>query len=184
MVGLFMDEELLFRFLLVAIYAVFTVIRMRYRVESITQDPEQRYNQRTKAMIFMMIAILGSLISLVMWIMAFPWILLFQAPFPSWIRWLGVIGGVCSLPLVLWIHRTLGRQYSAELAIQQDHKIVKTGPYSRTSHPMYTMLNVFSLSIAMISSNILVLFLFILVVVPFPWVARMEEQMMIDQFGD
>ena len=179
-----MDEELLFRVLLVAIYGLFFVIRIRYRVASITQEPEQRYPQWSKAMIFLMAAILGDLISLVMWIVAWPWVLLFQVPFPSWIRWLGVIGGLCCLPMVFWIHRVLGRQYSAELAIQQDHKIVTVGPYSRTRHPMYTTLNIFSVSVALMSSNSLILLFALLVVVPFPWIARMEEQMLLDQFGD
>ena len=132
----------------------------------------------------MIVAILGYIISLIIWLVVFPWISSFQIPLPSWIRWLGVVGAVCSLPLVLWIHRTLGRQYSAELAIQEDHKIVTVGPYSKTRHPMYTTLNLFSISIALITSNILTLFFAILVVIPFPWVARDEERMLLDKFGD
>jgi len=135
-------------------------------------------------MILLMIAILGYLISVIMWVFALPWITWFQLPMPSWIRWLGVAGGVCSLPIFTWIHRTLGRQYAAELAIQKDHALVTVGPYSRTRHPMYTMFNVFSVSLALMSANILLLFFALLVAAPFPWIARMEEQMLLDQFGE
>ncbi|MFB0563575.1 MAG: methyltransferase [Candidatus Lokiarchaeia archaeon] len=179
-----MDEELLFRVLLVVIYATFFGIRIRYRVESVTRDPEQRYKLKGKAPVLLMFAILGYVISVIMWVVALPWISWFQIPLPFWIRWLGVTGAVCSLPIFLWIHRTLGRQYAAELAIQQNHVLVTVGPYSRTRHPMYTMFNVFSVSIALMSSNTLLLFFALLVVVPFLWIARMEERMLLDQFGD
>jgi len=95
-----------------------------------------------------------------------------------------VIGATSSILLVAWIHRELGRQYSAELAIQKEHALVTTGPYARTRHPMYTVLNMFSLSMALTTSNLFVLIFAALVVVPFPWIARAEEEMLIETFGE
>ena len=179
-----LDEELLFRFLFIAIYAVFFGVRMRYRVESARRTPEERVQVKSKAFKMLIIAILGYITSFVLYMLAISWISWSQIVMPSWLRWLGVIGAMFSILLVAWIHRTLGRQYSAELAIQKDHALVTSGPYARIRHPMYTALNMFSFSLALTTSNILVLFFAVLVIVPFPWIARMEEKMLLETFGE
>lgn len=177
-----MDEELLFRLLFMTIYAVFFSVRIRYRVESVRRTPEQRYPIKSKAFKMLIIAILSYIVSIVLYMLAIPWISRSQVVMPSWLRWLGVAGAMSSVLLVAWIHRTLGRQYAAELAIQKDHGLVTTGPYARTRHPMYTALNMFSFSLALTTSNLLVIFFAILVIVPFPWIARMEEKMLLETF--
>jgi protein-S-isoprenylcysteine O-methyltransferase Ste14 len=179
-----MDEELLFRLLFVAIYAVFFGVRMRYRVESIRRTPEQRYKIEGKAFRMLIFAILGYVVSIVLYMLAIPWTSWSWVVMPSWLRWLGVVGAMSSVLLMAWIHHTLGRQYAAELAIQKDHVLVTSGPYARTRHPMYTALNMFSFSLALTASNLLVLFFAILVIVPFPWIARMEEKVLLEAFGE
>lgn len=178
------DEDLLFRLLFIAIYAVFFGVRIRYRVESARRTPEERAQIKSKVSVMLIIAILGYITSLALYMLNISWISWSQIVMPSWLRWLGVIGAMFSVLLVAWIHRTLGRQYSAELAIQKDHALVISGPYARTRHPMYTALNMFSFSIALTTSNILVLFFAVLVIVPFPWIARMEEKMLLETFGE
>lgn len=179
-----MDEELLFRLLFIAIYAAFFGVRIRYRLESARRKPEQRHQAEGMATKILIIAIFGYIVSIVLYMLAVPWTSWSQIAMPSWLRWLGVIGATSSVPLVAWTHRTLGRQYSAELAIQKKHVLVTTGPYARTRHPMYTALNMFSFSMALTTSNLLVLLFAALVIVPFPWIARKEEKMLLETFGE
>lgn len=179
-----MEEEALFRLLFIAIYAVFFIVRIRYRVESARREPERRQRLESWASKVLIIAILGYLASIVLYMLGVPWIFWSYLAMPPWLRWLGVIGASSSVLLVARIHRALGRQYSAELAIQKDHVLVTTGPYARTRHPMYTALNMFSFSMAMTTSNLLVLFFAILVILPFPWIAREEEQVLLETFGE
>jgi protein-S-isoprenylcysteine O-methyltransferase Ste14 len=179
-----MNEELLFRYLFIAIYAVFFGVRIRYRIESVRREPEQRHKTISKAAMFLTVAILGYLASIALYMVAPPWTAWSHIALPTWLRWLGVLGAASSTLLVAWIHRELGRQHSAELAIQEEHALVTTGPYARTRHPMYTVLNMFSLSIALTTSDLLVILFAALVVVPFPWIARAEEEMLLETFGD
>lgn len=179
-----LDEDLLFRLLFLAIYAVFFGVRIRYRLTSVRRTPEKRFPLKSKAFLILIIAIFGYITSLVLYMLALPWVSWSQIGIPPWLRWLGVIGALFSILLVAWVHRTLGRQYSAELAIQKDHALVTSGPYARTRHPMYTALNLFSFSLALTTSNLLVLFFAALIIVPFPWIARMEEQMLLEAFGE
>ena len=180
-----MDEELFFRLLFIAIYAVFFVVRIRYRVgSSRRKEPERRQKAGSWASKMLIIAILGYFVSIVLYMLDVPWVSWSRLSMPPWLRWLGVIGAASSVLLVAWTHRALGRQYSAEFAIQKDHVLVTTGPYARTRHPMYTALNMFSFSMAMMTSNLLVLLFAVLVIVPFPWIAKSEEQMLLETFGE
>ena len=179
-----MDEELLFRILFIAIYAAFFGVRIRYRIESVRKEPEKRHQTYSTAAKILIIAILGNFASIILYLLAPQWVSWSKMALPTWLRWLGVIGAASATLLVAWIHRELGRQYSAELAIQKEHALVTTGPYARTRHPMYTTLNMFSLSMALTTSNLLVLLFAALVVVPFPWIAREEEEMLLETFGE
>lgn len=179
-----LDEELLFRYLFIAIYAAFFGVRIRYRIESTRREPEKRHQTYGIATKILIVAILSYFASIILYMLAPQWSSWLQVALPTWLRWLGVIGATSSILLVAWIHRTLGRQYSAELAIQKEHALVTTGPYARTRHPMYTVLNMFSLSMALTTSNLLVLLFAALVVVPFPWIVKSEEEMLLETFGD
>lgn len=179
-----MDDEKLFRILFVAIYTVFFAVRIRYRVESARREPERRQKSGSWAMRVLLVAILGSFASIVLYLLDTPWFTWSRLALPPWLRWLGAAGAAFSIILTARIHRALGRQYAAEFAIQKGHVLVTTGPYARTRHPMYTALNMFSLSLSLVTSNLLVIFFAVLVAVPFPWIAREEERMLLETFGD
>jgi protein-S-isoprenylcysteine O-methyltransferase Ste14 len=178
------DDEQLFRLLFIAIYAVFFGVRIRYRVESVRREPEKRQKIGIWPYGILVIAILGYFASIVLYMLDVRWVSWSRLELPLWLRWLGVVGALASTVLVAWTHRVLGRQYSAEFAIQKDHVLVTTGPYARTRHPMYTALNAFSLSMALMTSNLLVILFAVLVAVPFPWIAKEEERMLFETFGD
>ena len=68
-----MDEDLLFRLLFIAIYTAFFGVRIRYRVESARREPEQRYKAHGMAIKILIIAILGYIASIVLYMLAPPW---------------------------------------------------------------------------------------------------------------
>ncbi|MFX1506742.1 MAG: methyltransferase [Promethearchaeota archaeon] len=179
-----MDNELLFRILLVSIYAVFAGVRIYYRSQNIGRTSDKEFTQRTKAIIVLIVAILGYFLTLGIWIVFPSLILSFQMALPSIIRWLGGGLALFATGLTVWIHRTLGKQYSAKLEIQKDHQLITVGPYSKVRHPMYVTLNLFSLSVSVISANLLLISFAISVAIPFYWIARAEEALLIEQFGE
>ncbi len=179
-----MDEELVFRILFISIYAVFAGVRVYYRSQTLGRTSEKEYTQKTKAIIALILAILGYFLVMGLWIVIPQTILVFQIALPLLIRWFGVGMAVIAIALTVWIHRALGRQYSAKWEIQQGHKLIIAGPYRRVRHPMYTTLNLFSLSVSLITANLLLILFAISVAIPFFWIARAEEAILIEQFGD
>jgi protein-S-isoprenylcysteine O-methyltransferase Ste14 len=178
------DEELLFRILFVSIYAVFAGVRIYYRSQNLGRTSEKEYTEKTKAMITLMLAILGYFLTLGLWIVIPQTIQWFQIPLPPLVRWFGAGMAGIAIILTVWIHQTLGRQYSAKLEIQKDHMLITVGPYSRVRHPMYTTLNLFSLSVSVITANLLLIFFAISIAIPFFWIVKAEEEILIEQFGD
>ncbi len=53
------------------------------------------------------------------------------------LAWAGVALCLLGYLLIFWSGLALGRQYSAEVTIQKDHRLITSGPYSLVRHPRY-----------------------------------------------
>ena len=75
----------------------------------------------------------------------------------SILMWFGVclMGG--SIPLLYWVHHSLGRFFSARLVIQEDHQIIQEGPYKWIRHPMYTVGFSYLIGAGLLSDSMIVL---------------------------
>ena len=179
-----MEEDLMFRVLFIVSYALFAGVRVYFRGKTLGREPEKDYTETGPAGKALSLFILGYLFVVILYVLVPEWIGFTHIPLPVMVRWGGVVVALISVFLVFWTHISLGRQYSARQEIQQDHLLITEGVYSRVRHPMYTVFGLFSFSVAIISSNLLLLVFSILVFIPFPWLARHEEKMLIDKFGD
>lgn len=105
-------------------------------------------------------------------------------PLPESWRWVGL--GLCLAGLValVEVHRQLGRFWSAYLELQADHQLITTGVYRRIRHPMYTVLFLLLIGMALMSANWLFMALCAARMVLFFERMRREEAMLIGQFGD
>jgi protein-S-isoprenylcysteine O-methyltransferase Ste14 len=54
------------------------------------------------------------------------------------IRWIGVLLFGLGSVLVFWSGVALGRLYSGDVTLQEDHRLVTNGPYRWIRHPRYT----------------------------------------------
>lgn len=133
----------------------------------------------------MSIIILGYFASIILYLVGLPWFAWSQiSDFPEFFRWIGVLLALISIPFLWWIHRTLDRQYSACLQIKESHSLIKVGPYARVRHPMYTVLSMFSFGVSLLTANFVMIGLSILILIQFPFVARKEERMLLETFGE
>ena len=178
------EEELLFRILFIAIFALFASVRVYYRGKTIGRESEKDYTKIDKSTIMLSVAIIGYLGLVIIYVILPDLIFWAHIGLPVLVRWLGVGIALAAIVLVFTTHRLLGAQYSAKQEIQKDHALISEGIYNHIRHPMYTGFNMFSLAVSLISANILIIIFAILVALPFPWMARKEEDMLIEQFGD
>lgn len=179
-----MEEELLFRVLFVSVYALFAGVRIRYRGKNIGRKSAERNEGVGKAGIALALATLGYFASVALYLLFPDLIGWAHISLPAPVRWAGLGLALTGVLLTFVTHHTLGEMYSARHEIQKKHLLITEGIYSRVRHPMYTSLNLFSLAISLMSSNILLMVFALLVAVPFPWIARREERMLLDRFGN
>ncbi|MGA8104119.1 MAG: isoprenylcysteine carboxylmethyltransferase family protein [Candidatus Acidiferrales bacterium] len=96
---------------------------------------------------------------------------------------IGVIVQAGSGLLAVWARRHLGRNWSAEVRIGQDHQLVRTGPYSLLRHPIYTAMLGMFLGTAIASSQFHALLGLTMLVVAYLRKIRLEEQILHQTFG-
>jgi protein-S-isoprenylcysteine O-methyltransferase Ste14 len=108
-----------------------------------------------------------------------------ELPLPGWLRWLGLAVAAISLALMTWVNKALGKNFSTELRIRDDHTLVTTGPYHWVRHPMYSVFVLFFGGCFLLTANWLIgalaaAGLGIVMIFRTP----VEERMMIQAFGD
>ena len=54
------------------------------------------------------------------------------------LAWTGVALAIAGLAFTWWARVHLGRDWSVSVTLKQDHRLVRSGPYAITRHPIYT----------------------------------------------
>jgi protein-S-isoprenylcysteine O-methyltransferase Ste14 len=100
-------------------------------------------------------------------------------------RWSGAGILALGIPFLIWIQRALGRNFSPELRIRDDHTLVTSGPYRYMRHPMYTASLLVFVGMGLLSANWFIggAGLFATAVIMIYRTPR-EEAMMVGAFGD
>ncbi len=114
-----------------------------------------------------------------------PWLNFANYTLPPWAGWLGaafILGAV----LVFWrAHVDLGRNWSPTLQILEGHKLITQGIYGMIRHPMYASQWLWVLAQPLLIQNWIAGLLGALFYLPMYFIrVPVEEQMMLEQFGD
>ena len=101
--------------------------------------------------------------------------------------WLPVVLGAAIqagfILLAVWARRHLGRNWSAEVRIAVDHQLVRTGPYRRLRHPIYTAMLGMFLATAVASGELHSMLALLLLAALYRRKTRLEEEVLVKTFG-
>jgi protein-S-isoprenylcysteine O-methyltransferase Ste14 len=97
---------------------------------------------------------------------------------------LGTLLVAAGLGFSVWARRHLGRNWSAHVAVKEDHVLIRTGPYRRLRHPIYTGLLLAFLGMVLIIGEWRALVAFGFVLVAFAVKSGQEERRMRDAFPE
>jgi protein-S-isoprenylcysteine O-methyltransferase Ste14 len=100
------------------------------------------------------------------------------------IRFIGLILSFTGFALMNWSVMVLGRQFSLDITIQDNHKLVKTGPYKVIRHPRYSGIIVFFAGISLVFLSWLSLVLVLLLIIVLLWRIKDEEKLMQQEFKE
>jgi len=105
---------------------------------------------------------------------------------PQRFHFLVAVGAIIQAGFVLlavWARRHLGRNWSAEVRIGEDHELVRTGPYRILRHPIYTAMLGMFLGTTIASSQYHALLGLALLFAAYLRKTRLEEQILRRTFG-
>jgi protein-S-isoprenylcysteine O-methyltransferase Ste14 len=85
--------------------------------------------------------------------------------------------------LALWARSHLGQYWSARVAVKEDHKLVRTGPYAYFRHPIYSGFDLAIIGGALAIDRWRCVIGLVLVIAAYWIKAKKEESMLTEQFG-
>jgi protein-S-isoprenylcysteine O-methyltransferase Ste14 len=105
-------------------------------------------------------------------------------PLPSWLRWAGVVMGLCGGALLVWTLRTLGPNLTDTVVTRRSHTLVTGGPYRWVRHPFYGAVALSILANSVVAANWFLLVTGALTMILLGIRTRTEERKLLERFGD
>jgi protein-S-isoprenylcysteine O-methyltransferase Ste14 len=174
--------EIPFRITFAVLWVTYFAMRLFFQKRIKTSLTYTRINVQQETRLFRLFALAFILLPLYFLTL---WIDFAALPLPLWLRWGGAIVTCLGIALFGWAHQALGQNWTAVLALSQEHEFVQCGLYRSVRHPMYAAFFIIGIGFALLSANLLVGVIY-LAPLSVMYVARVsrEEQMMIERFGD
>jgi protein-S-isoprenylcysteine O-methyltransferase Ste14 len=87
------------------------------------------------------------------------------------------------IALAIWARWHLGQYWSGRVSIKEDHKLIRTGPYVRLRHPIYSGLDLAAIGTALEINRWRCAVAICVIIAGFAIKAKREESMLSQQFG-
>jgi protein-S-isoprenylcysteine O-methyltransferase Ste14 len=181
-------SRILFSIVAIAFIVVRIFFTIRFREAEELSQKDNKKNARERKFNFLIRRfVILPLIICTIWIYYIlnpSWMQIFIFILSETILWIVTVIGFIGITFLIWVHISLGKEWYANLKLRNDHLLIKSGPYSKIRHPMYTALFIIYLSLAFISTNILLIILIIFAIISIIIRLPKEEEMLILEFGD
>ena len=96
---------------------------------------------------------------------------------------IGIILLFIGLGFAVWARVHLGRNWSANPVIKEDHKLIRTGPYNIVRHPIYSGIWLGVIGTAIVLEIIAGLLFMLLILVGLLLKIHSEEEILSEEFG-
>jgi protein-S-isoprenylcysteine O-methyltransferase Ste14 len=104
---------------------------------------------------------------------------------PEWLGWVGAALFAVGIWMLWRSHADLGRNWTPTLGIRDEHQLVTDGIFKSIRHPMYAAHILWAIANVMMLPNWLAGYAFLIFsAVQYLSRVKLEEQMMIEQFGE
>lgn len=119
--------------------------------------------------------------------------------FPSWLaigplgwrvmpgspslEWAALVIGVAGFACAFWARIVLGGEWSSQVTLKVDHRLIQTGPYALVRHPIYSGLLLAVLGTAMAGNQLRMYCAVAVLFGAFWYKSRLEEQVLIHAMG-
>jgi len=105
-------------------------------------------------------------------------------PDTSNVLWAALALTILGAAFAIWARLSIGRNWSSNVTVKQDHELKRNGPYAIVRHPIYSGLLLALLGTAIAFGEWRGLVAFLLAVIGWRMKSLVEERFMLDQFGE
>ena len=112
------------------------------------------------------------------------WMAWSSLPLPLWLRWVGAGLMAACLPLIYWVFSSLGKNVTPTVVTRQEHSLVTHGPYRWVRHPLYTVGFLAFAGLSLAAANWFIGGVLVLGVIPLALRTPLEEERLVERFGD
>jgi protein-S-isoprenylcysteine O-methyltransferase Ste14 len=113
----------------------------------------------------------------------FPALNLRFMPMKFWVAEVSMWATILGAAFAIWARFHLGKNWSGEVTIREDHKLIRSGPYTYIRHPIYTGMLLALAGTALAIGEYRALLGFAIFAVGLVLKARREEAMLAQEFG-
>jgi protein-S-isoprenylcysteine O-methyltransferase Ste14 len=180
-----MDFELVFKIVLITTYSVFSIIRIEY-YRLVKKAGYRTITMESKGYsLLLSILICYEVATFFIYTFGPQWLAWATVPMPVWLRWTGAALAAIALLAFIWIHRSLGSNFSAFLKMKDQQTLVISGPYRWIRHPMYTTFYLLHIAAFLLTSNWFIGMTWTIgLTIVIALRIQREELMMMERFGD
>jgi protein-S-isoprenylcysteine O-methyltransferase Ste14 len=104
-------------------------------------------------------------------------------PHREWIRGLGAALTVAGVTFAIWARYHIGQYWSGAVALKVGHQLIRTGPYSRIRHPIYTGILLALTGTTLLIGQYRAIVALAIWVIGLTWKASREEALLAGEFG-
>jgi protein-S-isoprenylcysteine O-methyltransferase Ste14 len=104
-------------------------------------------------------------------------------PWRYWVFFVGAALVWAGVAFAIWARYHIGRYWSASVALKAGHELIRTGPYSRIRHPIYTGILLAVAGTALAVGKYRGIVAFAVILAGFVWKSKREEALLAGQFG-
>ena len=175
----------MFRFFALAIFVVGVGVGVYYRYKAEKAGEPISWNEEGAA-VMVLLRVFGLIgwLSVITYLVNPAWMKWSEMPLPEWARWIGVVTGIISVPLMYWLFKSIGKNITQTVKTRKEHELVTNGPYRWVRHPLYSVGTLLFLSFALMASNWFIALSSLMGLVMLMVRLPKEEGNLIEKFGD
>lgn len=106
--------------------------------------------------------------------------------FVSWQPAVFAVGAALTwagVAFAIWARYCIGKYWSASVALRAGHELIRTGPYARIRHPIYTGILLALAGTGLAVGRYRALVAFAIILLSLTWKSKREEALLASQFG-
>ena len=179
------SDDALFRTLAGILFVIGASLGAYYRIKA-ARSGEKVSRKEEGLAVFLLLRLFGFsfLVGVLLFLIHPAWIQWSRVSIPAWLRWLGMGQGVASVAWFYWVFRSLGTNLTDTVMTRRQHTLITHGPYRWIRHPLYVGGFLSWLGFALVSTSWFLGLLSILTYAVVVARTSIEEEKLLERFGD